>query len=134
MASFRQFISRVLSIFRSDRSERELSKEIDAHLALLEDEFIARGMAPADAKFAARRSFGGVEQTKERQRDARSFRWLESVQRDVAYAFRSLRRSPAFSIAAILTLSIGVGASTAIYSIVDTILLRPLPYPDGDRL
>lgn len=134
MASLRQFVSRLLSIFRSDRSERELSKEIESHLALLEDEYVAKGLSPADAKLAARRSFGGVDQAKERQRDARSFRWPESVRRDVAYAFRSLWRSPAFSIAAILTLSIGVGASTAIYSVVDTILLRPLPYPDGDRL
>jgi len=134
MAALRQFLSRIASIFRADHSERELEKEIESHLGLLEEQFVAKGMSPADAKLAARRAFGGIDQTKEHQRDARSFRWMESLQRDVAYAFRSLRRSPAFSLAAILTLSIGIGATTAIYGVVDTILLRPLPYPDGDRL
>ena len=101
---------------------------------MLEDEFIAKGMAPADATFAARRAFGGVEQAKEHQRDARAFRWVDDLGRDMAYAVRSLRRSPAFTIAAVLTLSIGIGATTAIYSVIDRILLQPLPFPDGDRL
>ena len=72
MAGFRHFLLRLLSPFRNDRAEHELSREVDSHLALLEDEFIARGMTPADAKLAARRAFGGVDQAKEHQRDARS--------------------------------------------------------------
>jgi putative ABC transport system permease protein len=134
MASFRQFILRFVSVFRHGRSENELNREIESHLALLEDEFIAKGMAAPEAKLAARRSFGGVDQAKEHHRDARSFRWIADVPRDVAYAYRSLRKSAAFTATAVLTLSIGIGTTTAIYSVVDTVLLRPLPFDGSDRL
>jgi predicted permease len=134
MANLRQFLMRVAAMFRSGKSEGELAREIDSHLALLEDEFLKQGLSPGDAKLAARRAFGGVEQAKEHQRDARAFRWFDDLTRDVAYAVRSLRRSPAFTIAAVLTLSIGIGATTAIYSVIDRVLLEPLPFPDGDRL
>ena len=134
MAPLRQFLSRIVSIFRNGSSERELAKEIESHLTLLEDEFVANGMSRADARLAARRSFGGVDQAKEQHRDARSFRWLEDIPRDAAYAMRSLRRSPSFTIASVLTLAVGIGATTAIYSVVDTVLLRPLPFDRGDRI
>jgi len=134
MASLREFLWRVLAILRWSRAERELSREIASHLSLLEEEFINNGMSAADAKLAARRAFGGIEQAKELQRDARAFRWIGDVPRDAAYAVRSLRRSPAFTIAAVLTLAIGIGATTTIYSIVDTVLIRPLPFADSDRL
>jgi putative ABC transport system permease protein len=134
MAGFRQFVLRLASLFRGTTEEREMSREIDAHLALLEDEFVARGMSPADAKLAAKRSFGGVEQVKEHHRDARSFRWIADLRGDVAYALRSLKRTPAFTLAAIVTLAVGIGATTAIYSVVDRVLLRPLPFLDADRL
>ena len=134
MAGLRQLLLRVLSPFRNGHAENELTREVESHLALLEDEFIAKGLSPADAKLAARRAFGGVEQAKERQRDARSFRWLDDLQRDVRYAIRSLRRSPAFTVAAVLTLAIGIGATTAIYSVVDAVLIQPLPFPDSGRL
>jgi predicted permease len=134
MASFRQFIGRLLSLFRHGSSERALSREIEAHLQLLEDEFVAKGLTPADAKLAARRAFGGVDQAKERQRDARSFRWIDDARRDIAYALRSLRKNRAFTVAAVLTLSIGISATTAIFSVVDTVLLRPLPFAGSDRV
>src|SRR6185436_12175857 len=134
MAPLRQFFLRLIALIRNGMAERELGREIDAHLALLEDEFIAKGMSPADAKLAARRAFGGVDQAKERQRDARSFRWIDDARRDVAYAVRSLQRSPSFTIAAVLTLAIGIGTTTAIFSVIDRILLEPMPFPDGDRL
>src|SRR5690349_12019475 len=134
MAPLRRFLSRILSVFRSSQAERELSKEIDSHLALLEDEFVAKGTSRADAVLAARRAFGGVDQAKERQRDARMFRWIDDLPRDAAYAVRSLRRSPAFTGAAVLTLAIGIGATTAIFSVINRVLLQPLPFPDGDRL
>lgn len=134
MATIRQFLLRVIALFRTTRSEHELSREIDAHLAMLQDQFIKDGMSPADAKLAARRAFGGVDQTKERQRDARSFRWIDDARKDSIYAVRSLRRSASFTIAAVLTLAVGIGATTAIYSVIERVLLDPLPFPDGDRL
>ena len=134
MVSIRQFLLRLLSVVRSNHAEDDLAREVNAHLALLEEKFRAEGMAPEAARLAARRAFGGVEQTKEAQRDARSFRWLDDLQRDARYALRSLRRSPAFTVAAVLTLSIGIGATTAIYSVVDMVLIEPLPFPDSDRL
>ncbi len=115
--------------------EDDLAREIRAHLALLEDKFIAQGMTPADATLAARRAFGGgVEQVKERHRDARAFRWVADARKDAVYAVRSLSRSSGFTIAAIVTLSVGIGATTAIYSVVNTVLLQPLAFPDADRL
>ena len=134
MARLRQFFLRIVALFRSARSERELTREIESHLALLEDEFIAKGMSPADARLAARRSFGGVDQAKERHRDARAFRWLSDLPRDAGYAVRSLAKNRAFTAAAVLTLAIGIGTTTAIYSVVDTVLLRPLPFEGSDRL
>jgi len=134
MAHLRQLFLRITALLRGGRDEHELAREVESHLALLEDAFVAKGMAPADAKLAARRAFGGVDQAKERQRDARSFRWVEDLPRDVSYALRSLRKHQAFTAAAVLTLSIGIGATTAIYSVVDTVLLRPLPFAGSDRL
>jgi len=77
MTALRRFLRRLLSLVRSDRAEQDLAREIDAHLQLLEDQFVARGMSASDARIAARRAFGGVEQAKEHQRDARSFRWVD---------------------------------------------------------
>ena len=134
MAPLRQFLSRVWSIFRNGHNESELSKEIESHLGLLEDEFVAKGMSRTEARLAAKRAFGGIDQAKERQRDARMFRWISDIPRDVAYALRSLTKNRAFTIAAVLTLSIGIGATTAIYSVVDTVLLRPLPFTNSDRI
>jgi putative ABC transport system permease protein len=134
MASIRQWLLRIVSVFRHGRAEDDLAREVTAHLDLLEEQFRAEGLTPQDAQFAARRAFGGVDQAKERHRDARSFRWVDDLRQDVRYAVRSLRRSRAFTIAAMLTLSIGIGATTTIFSIVDTVLLQPLPLPDSDRL
>ena len=134
MAAIRRFFLRVAALFRIGQSEHELNREIESHLALLEDGFIANGMTSADARLAARRSFGGVDQAKEYQRDARSFRWIDDARKDSAFAVRSLLGSPSFTIAAVLTIAIGIGTTTAIYSVVDRVLLDPLPFADGDRL
>jgi len=134
MASVRQFFNRLVALFRHRKSEDELAREVDSHLALLEDEFREQGLPPADAKLAARRAFGGVDLAKERHHDARSFRWIDDARKDSIYAVRSLLRSPSFTIAAVLTLAIGIGSTTAIYSVINRVLLQPLPFPDGDRL
>ena len=134
MSSIRQFLLRLVAVFRHDRAEDDLAREMSAHLSLLEEKFRADGMSVEDARMAARRAFGGVDQAKERHRDARSLRWLDDLQRDARYALRSLKRSPAFTVAAVLTLSIGIGATSAIYSVVDMVLIQPLPFPDSHRL
>jgi hypothetical protein len=81
-------------------------------------------MAPVEARFAARRAFGGVEQAKELHRHERSFRWLDDLQRDVRYAFRTLRRSPGFTAVVILTLAVGIGTTTAVFSVVNGIPIK----------
>src|SRR5437773_1631810 len=134
MSRWRRFFLRLSNVFRSGRAEPELAREVASHLTLLEDEFQRRGMTPEDSRLAARRAFGGVEQTKELQRDARSFRWLDDSRRDVQYALRMLRRTPGFTAVAVLTLALGIGANTAIFALVDAVLLQTLPVREPERL
>jgi putative ABC transport system permease protein len=124
-----RFLRRLASLARPDRADKELDREIASHLALLEDEFQRRGQSPEQARRSARLAMGGVEQTKERHRDARTWRWLDDLRRDTLYAVRILRRQPATAVAAILSLAVGIGLNAAVFSVVDWVLLRPLPYP-----
>lgn len=130
----RRFLARLYTFLWSGRAERELAREVDAHLALLEEGFLQRGLSPDEARLAARRAFGGMESAKEQQRDARSFVALEDARRDLRYACRALLRAPSFTAAAVATVAVGIGASTAIFSVAYGVSLRPLPYPDPDRL
>ena len=130
----RRFVYRVLAFFRGVEAERELEREVAAHLALMEDDYRARGLTTEQAQRAARIAIGGVEQAKERHRDARSLPWLEDVRRDIPYALRTFVRNPVFTAAAVITIALGVGVTTAMFSVVNAILLRPLPYDEGDRL
>jgi hypothetical protein len=130
----RRLLHRLVNVFRPHRAEPELSREIDAHLTLLEDDFRRRGLTPDEARLAARRASGGVEQTKERHRDERSFVWLDDARRDLQYAARTLRRNPGFAATAILTLALGIGANTAIFSLVNTLMLRALPVREPGQL
>jgi hypothetical protein len=134
MSRLRRFLLRCYNLLRPTRAERELAREVDAHLTLLEQRFRERGLSPAEARAAARRAFGGVEQAKELQRDTRSFAWLEDGRRDVGYALRTLRRAPGFTVVAVLTLALGIGAVTVIYSVVRNVVLDPFPYPHSDRM
>jgi predicted permease len=134
MKHLRRIFLRFYLLFANSKVEAELAKEIDAHLALLEDEYVRRGMPPEDARRAARVAYGGVEQAKQRHRDERTFQGLSQIPQDVRYTLRQLRKSPGFTATAILMLALGIGATTAIFSIVEGILLRPLPFPDPDRL
>lgn len=130
----RRFLHRLLALVRGRRADAQLDREIAAHLALIEDELVGQGLSREAARLAARRRFGGVEQTKERQRDVRSFVWVDDLRRDVQYAMRTLARTPVLTPAAILTLTIGIGGTTAVFSLIDAVLLQRLPFPNADRL
>src|SRR5229473_385905 len=118
---------RLRSIFHKNRAERDLSEELQFHLQNQIDENVAQGMNRKEARHAALRSLGGIEQAKEECRDARKVNLLENFLQDVRFGLRMLRRSPGFSLLAILCLTLGIGANAAVFSWVEGILFRPYP-------
>jgi putative ABC transport system permease protein len=130
----RRLLARVFNVFRGERADREMSREIAAHLQLMEDDLVAKGMSPDAARLAAKRAWGGVEQTKENHRDARSFIWLEQLLQDFRHAWRGLARTPGFAIAAVCTLALGIGGNTTIFSVLNAVFLRALPYAAAERI
>jgi putative ABC transport system permease protein len=134
MTRLRVFLSRVWGLVRAHQFERALREEIAAHLEEATDEYVRQGRSPAEARRLALRSFGGVMQAQEACRDARSFVWLDHLRRDVRHAGRTLRRSPGFTAVAVLTLAIGIGAVTTLFSVLNGVVLKPLSYPDANRI
>jgi predicted permease len=120
-------------LFGRNQFHGELEEEMAFHRSQLEQDFAADGMAPKAAHAAAKRQFGNTEQLKERSHEVIGFRW-ESIVEDLRYALRQLHRNPGFTIVILLTLAIGIGANTLIFSVTDALMLRPLPYKDANRL
>ena len=116
------------------RRDDRLDSEIQHHLDLLTAEYESRGMSPDEARYAARRAFGGVEPMKERYRDGLRLQWLEDLARDVRFGLRGMRRHPGLTLTAVLTLALGIGANTALFSVIDAVLLRPLQVEEPDEL
>jgi len=134
MTRLRIFLSRLWAIGRSRQRDRALDDEISGHLAEATEEYVRRGLSLEEARRAARRSFGGVTQAMEVYRQVRSFMWLEDVWRDSRHGLRTLRKSPAFTAAAAATLALAIGANTAMFSVLNAVLLRPLPYRASEQL
>ena len=122
------------NLLHRKRSESDLDAEVRAHLDLLTDERVRAGMPSDEARRAARIELGGVEQVKEEVRSARSGAWLEALWQDLSFGARQLRRKPGFSLVAVLTLALAVGATTAIFSLLDGVVLKPLSYPHPEQL
>jgi predicted permease len=134
VTALRTVVSKVLALFLRHERDADLHEEIQSHLELLAAEHIRCGMAPAAARAAARRDFGGVEQTKETYRDQRSWSFLDTLAQDVRYAVRTLRTHRGFTTVAVLTLSLGIGANTAMFTLVDALMLRMLPVRNPQEL
>jgi putative ABC transport system permease protein len=121
-------------LWHRTRMEEQLEKELRFHLEQRENALIARGYSPAEARREARLALGGPERVKEKCRDARGTRWLETLLQDTSYALRTFRQKPGFAAITLLILALGIGATTVMFAVVNGVLLRPLPFPKPDRL
>ena len=134
MKLLRAMFLRLFGVFASSKSERDLSAEIDSHLQLHIDDNMRAGMSPAEARRRAVIALGSIEGTKEAVRDRRGIPIVESLMRDVRYGVRTLMKAPGFTLAGIIILGLGIGLNSAIFTIVNSVVLRPLPFPDADRI
>lgn len=130
----RTLLCRIRSAFRGRQLDADLDEELKAHIDLAIAENLQKGMTAEEARTAALRAFGGVAQIREAYRVRRNLPWLTTLGRDLRYAVRILRKSPGFTAIVVLILALGIGSNTAIFTLVDTVLLRPLPFKDASRL
>ena len=129
-----QIVARVRAFVRPRSFDRDLDEELKFHVEMLAEDQRRRGMTPEDALRVARLELGGLGQLRDAHRDVRGIPWLSDFCRVVQHALRALLKTPVFTLTALATLSVGIGATTAVFSVVNSILIRPLPYPEADRL
>ena len=134
MRRFRAWLVRLGGLFRKERSDADLAAELESHVQMHIEDNVRAGMTPEAARREALLRLGGVEQTKEGYRDRRGLPWLVTLLQDLHFALRMLAAKPGFATVAILTLALGIGATTAVFSAVDRVLFRSLPYPHDEKL
>jgi putative ABC transport system permease protein len=126
--------AKLRNLFAARKANDDFEREIQTHLNFLESEYLEQGLTPTEAYHKARIACGGIEHTRQVHRDERSFLWLSQAGQDLRHALRSMKRAPSLTVAAVLTLTLGIGANTAVFSVVNAVLLRPLGYPNPGRI